>query len=67
MIGKPSGPTGRRGRSVAVKATETKGGWSSLPWMLPCLTTTSSTAVFFRTYLLLLLKAMVLCLLCLFE
>ena len=26
MIGKPSGPTGSRGRSVAVKATETKGG-----------------------------------------
>ena len=28
MIGKPSGPTGSRGRSVAIKATETKGGWS---------------------------------------
>ena len=24
MIGKPSGPTGRRGRSVAVKATKKK-------------------------------------------
>ena len=35
--------------------------------MLPCLTTTSSTAVFFGTCLLLLLKALVLCLLCLFE
>ena len=29
MIGKPSGPTGCRGRSVAVKATKKKGGWSS--------------------------------------
>jgi hypothetical protein len=38
-----------------------------LPWMLPCLTTTSSTAVFFGACLLLLLKALVLCLLCLFE
>ena len=35
-----------------------------LPWMLPCLTTTSSTAVFFGTCLLLLLKALVLCLRC---
>ena len=57
---------GRRGRGGAHLGMRI-GRCRRLPWMLPCLTTTSSTAVFFGTCLLLLLKAIVLCLLCLFE
>merc|ERR1719231_2274 len=57
---------GRRGRGGAHLGMRI-GRCRRLPWMLPCLTTTSSTAVFFGTCLLLLLKAMVLCLLCLFA
>ena len=57
---------GRRGRGRAHLGMRI-GRCRRLPWMLPCLTTTSSTAVFFGTCLLLLLKAVVLCLLCLFA